>query len=97
MKQPCVLPTVSAKNSSIFCPKFDYQFKKHFIGSEGFSHYNTYVYDSPTINKRPISENHPWLKGTFIHENIWNFSSTIEESNLTVRVSYLINLSFDKK
>lgn len=58
----------SEKQQYFIRPSFDYQFTKHFIGSVGFSHYNTYVYGSPAINKRPIPENHPWLQGTFNHQ-----------------------------
>lgn len=58
----------SEKQQYFIRPSFDYQFTKHFIGSVGFSHYNTYVYGSPALNKRPIPENHPWLQGTFNHQ-----------------------------
>ncbi len=58
----------SEKQQYFIRPSFDYQFTKHFIGSVGFSHYNTYVYGSPAINKRPIPENHPWIQGTFNHQ-----------------------------
>ena len=58
----------SVKQQYFVRPSLDYQLTKHFIGSVGFSHYNTYVYGSPAINKRPIPENHPWLQGTFSHQ-----------------------------
>ena len=201
----------SQKQQYFIRPSFDYQLTKHFLGSIGYSHYNTYVYGSPAINKRQIPENHVWLQGTlnhqfgdlkltnrlrdefrfvgiasapsgsteysindykyrnrlrymvlatypilkkdkkttlfailgdeafmnigalgtdlsknnvgktfmnqnriiaglgyiinphhqiqvsYIHQNIWNFSDTIEESNPTVRISYLTNFSFAKK
>lgn len=58
----------SEKQQYFIRPSFDYQFTKHFIGSIGFSHYNTYVYGTPAINKRPIPENHPWIQGTFNHQ-----------------------------
>lgn len=58
----------SEKQQYFIRPSFDYQLTKHFIGSVGFSHYNTYVYGNPAINKRPIPENHPWIQGTFNHQ-----------------------------
>jgi hypothetical protein len=33
---------------------------------------------------------------SFIQQQIWNFSDTIEESNPTIRISYLSNLDFSK-
>nr|WP_299416512.1 DUF2490 domain-containing protein [uncultured Emticicia sp.] len=59
---------LSEKQQHFIPTSFDYQFKKHFIGSVGFSHYNTHVYGSPAINNRPIPENHPWLLCTFNHQ-----------------------------
>jgi hypothetical protein len=34
---------------------------------------------------------------SYIQQKIWNFSDTIEESNPTVRISYLTTLNFAKK
>ena len=47
-------------------PSIDYQFNKHFIGSIGYSHYNTYVYGETPLNKSNVPEDHAWLQGTFI-------------------------------
>ena len=33
---------------------------------------------------------------SFVHQKIWNFTDTIEESNPTLRISYLTNLDFTK-
>jgi Protein of unknown function (DUF2490) len=49
-------------------PSVDYQFTKHFTGSLGYTHYNTYVYGNPAINKTDIPEDHIWLQGTFVHQ-----------------------------
>jgi hypothetical protein len=49
-------------------PSLDYQFAKHFMGSVGYTHYNTYVYGSPPMNKMDIPEDHIWLQGTFVHQ-----------------------------
>lgn len=58
----------SEKQQYFVRPSLDYQLTKHFIGSVGFSHYNTYVYGNPAIYKRPIPENHLWIQGTFNHQ-----------------------------
>lgn len=47
-------------------PSIDYQFNKHFIGSIGYSHYNTYVYGETPLNKTNIPEDHAWIQGTYI-------------------------------
>jgi Protein of unknown function (DUF2490) len=49
-------------------PSVDYQFTKHFMGSVGYSHYNTYSYGNPAMNKTEIPEDHVWLQGTFVHQ-----------------------------
>ena len=49
-------------------PSVDYQFTKHFTGSVGYTHYDTYIYGSPAINKTTIPEDHIWLQGTFVHQ-----------------------------
>lgn len=48
-------------------PSFDYQFSKKFTGSIGYSHYNTYSYGNPALNKTSIPENHIWVQGTYTH------------------------------
>jgi hypothetical protein len=58
----------SQKQQYFVRPSIDYQLNKHLLGSVGFTHYNTYVYGSPALNKRPIPENHFWLQGTFTHQ-----------------------------
>ena len=49
-------------------PSFDYQLNKYITGSIGFTHYTTYVYGSPAINKRPTPENHVWLQFVSAHQ-----------------------------
>ena len=39
------------------------------MGSVGFSHYNTYSYGNPAMNKISIPENHFWIQGTFVHNS----------------------------
>jgi len=58
----------SQKQQYFIRPSFDYQLNKHLLGSLGFTHYDTYVYGSPALNKRPIPENHIWLQATFNHQ-----------------------------
>ena len=57
----------SEKQQYFLRPSVDYQFTKKFSGSVGFSHYNTYSYGSPAMNKVSIPENHFWIQGNFIH------------------------------
>lgn len=59
----------SEKQQYFIRPSIDYQFTKKFMGSAGFSHYNTYSYGNPAMNKISIPENHFWIQGTFVHTN----------------------------
>ena len=59
----------SEKQQCFIRPSVDYQFTKKFMGSVGFSHYNTYSYGNPAMNKISIPENHFWMQGTFVHVN----------------------------
>jgi Protein of unknown function (DUF2490) len=49
-------------------PSIDYQITKHMMGSVGYSHYLTYVYGSPALNKINTPENHYWLQAQFVHQ-----------------------------
>lgn len=60
---------VSEKQQYFIRPSVDYQFTKKFMGSVGFSHYNTYSYGNPAMNKINIPENHFWIQGTFVHNS----------------------------
>lgn len=50
-------------------PSVDYQFTKGFTGSVGYSHYNTYSYGKPAMNKSSIPEDHVWFQGVFVHNS----------------------------
>lgn len=69
-------------------PSIDYQFSKKFVGSLGYSHYNTYVYGNPAINKTSIPENHFWIQGTFSHfvKNI-KFTHRLRDENRFVGIA----------
>ena len=58
----------SEKQQYFVRPSIDYQLTKHLTGSLGYSHYLTYVYGNPAINKIPIPENHGWLQAQFVHQ-----------------------------
>ena len=60
---------LSEKQQYFVRPSIDYQFTNFFTGSAGYSHYNTYTYGSPSLNKISIPENHFWIQGTFIHSS----------------------------
>lgn len=58
----------SEKQQYFVRPSVDYKFSKIFTGSLGYSHYKTYVYGEPAINKIPVPENHIWVQGTFTNQ-----------------------------
>ncbi len=58
----------SEKQQYFVRPSLDYQLTKHLVGSLGYSHYETFVYGSPAINKITIPENHVWLQAQFTHQ-----------------------------
>lgn len=58
----------SEKQQYFIRPSLDYQLTKHLTGSLGYSHYLTYVYGNPAINKTPIPENHIWFQAQFVHQ-----------------------------
>lgn len=65
----------SEKQQWFVRPSFDYQFTKSFAGSLGYSHYNTYSYGSPAMNKTDIPEDHVWIQGVYVH-NLDDFKFT---------------------
>lgn len=58
----------SEKQQYFIRPSLDYQINKHLSGSVGFTHYNTFVYGNPALNKRPTPENHVWIQANFSHQ-----------------------------
>jgi hypothetical protein len=58
----------SEKQQYFVRPSLDYQLTKHLVGSLGYSHYETFVYGNPAINKITIPENHVWLQAQFTHQ-----------------------------
>lgn len=59
----------SEKQQWFLRPSFDYQFTKQFLGSIGYSHYNTYSYGNPVMNKIDTPEDHVWIQGTYVHKS----------------------------
>ena len=59
---------LSEKQQWFIRPSLDYQLTKRLVGSIGYTHYDTYVYGNPAINKTTIPENHLWLQGQFVHQ-----------------------------
>lgn len=57
----------SEKQQYFIRPSIDYQFTKKFVASVGFSHYNTYSYGNPSMNKINTPENHFFIQGTLVH------------------------------
>jgi len=78
---------VSEKQQYFVRPSFDYQFTKKFNGSIGYSHYNTYVYGSPALNKTDIPEDHVWIQGTFVHsKGKFKFTHRLRDENRFVGI-----------
>jgi hypothetical protein len=50
-------------------PSLDYKFSNKFVGSVGFTQYNTYVYGETPLNKINSPESHVWIQGTYTHTN----------------------------
>lgn len=59
----------SEKQQYFVRPSFDYQLTKSFLGSIGYTHYTTYVYGNPSLNKINTPEDHFWVQGTYVHQN----------------------------
>ncbi|MBC5835980.1 DUF2490 domain-containing protein [Flavobacterium sp. F372] len=79
---------VSEKQQYFVRPSFDYQFTKKFNGSIGYSHYNTYVYGSPALNKKDIPEDHVWIQGTFVHtKGKFKFTHRLRDENRFVGIA----------
>lgn len=59
----------SEKQQWFVRPSIEYQFTKRFSGSVGYSHYNTYSYGDPAMNKIAAPEDHVWIQGTYAHNS----------------------------
>lgn len=49
-------------------PSYDYKFSKKWIGSLGYTYYNTYSYGDFPMNKTSIPEHHIWIQGQYLHK-----------------------------
>lgn len=79
---------VSEKQQYFVRPSLDYQFTKNLNGSIGYSHYNTYVYGNPALNKTDIPEDHFWIQGTFVHLNgKFKFTHRLRDENRFVGIA----------
>lgn len=79
---------LSEKQQYFIRPSIDYQFTKKFNGSMGYSHYNTYVYGSPALNKTDIPEDHIWIQGTFVHsKGKYKFTHRVRDENRFVGIA----------
>jgi hypothetical protein len=78
----------SEKQQWFIRPSLDYQFTKKFMGSVGYTHYNTYSYGSPAMNITSIPENHYWIQGTYAYNcNDWKFTHRLRSENRLVGVA----------
>ncbi|WP_313808380.1 DUF2490 domain-containing protein [Flavobacterium sp.] len=78
----------SEKQQWFIRPSVDYQFAKSFAGSVGYSHYNTYSYGDPTMNRIDTPEDHVWIQGTYVH-NTGNvkFTHRLRDENRFVGIA----------
>lgn len=69
-------------------PSLDYQFTKKFVGSLGYSHYNTYSYGDFPINKTEMPEDHIWIQGAYTHsKGNFKFTHRLRDENRFVGVA----------
>jgi len=59
---------VDQKQQYFIRPSVDYQVNVQLMLSGGYSHYVTYVYGDPAINKTDIPENHYWGQLTYVQQ-----------------------------
>jgi hypothetical protein len=72
-------------------PSVDYQINKALLASIGYTHYNTFVYGNPAINKRPIPENHVWVQTNFTHQiGAFKLTNRIRDENRWVGLATLM-------
>ena len=73
------------------------------VGDEAFLNIGTNAGKSFFNQNRVIAglgyniNSHNQVQLNYIHQQIWNFGNTIQETNPTVRLTYLTNLDFYKK
>ena len=78
----------SEKQQYFVRPSVDYQFSKKFNVSVGYSHYNTYVYGNPALNKTDIPEDHVWIQGTYVlNSGDFKFINRLREENRWVGIA----------
>jgi hypothetical protein len=81
---------VNQKQQYFVRPSVDYAFTKAFQGSVGFTHYNTYVYGNPALNKVNSPENHVWIQGVYKHKiNAAKFTHRLRDENRFVGIATL--------
>lgn len=66
-------------------PSIDYKFTKSFIGSIGYTYYNTYSYGVIPMNKTSIPEHHLFIQGQYTHKfKDWTISHRLRDENRMV-------------
>lgn len=77
----------SEKQQWFVRPSLDYQFTESFSGSVGYSHYNTYSYGNPAMNKADVPEDHLWIQGTYVHHSgAFKFTHRLRDENRFVGI-----------
>jgi Protein of unknown function (DUF2490) len=81
---------IKNKQQYFIRPSFDYQLNNHLVGSLGYTHYNTYVYGNPALNKRPIPENHIWVQASFTKQfGYFKITNRLRDENRFVGIASL--------
>jgi hypothetical protein len=78
----------SEKQQWFIRPSLDYKFTSKFTGSVGFTHYETYSYGNPVLNKITSPENHVWIQGTYTHsKGDFKFIHRLRDENRFVGIA----------
>jgi Protein of unknown function (DUF2490) len=86
----------SEKQQWFIRPSLDYKFTSKITGSIGFTHYDTYVYGDPALNKITSPENHIWIQGIYTHsKGDFKFVHRLRDENRFVGIAKLNTTSGD--
>ncbi|WP_320815299.1 DUF2490 domain-containing protein [Flavobacterium sp.] len=78
----------SEKQQWFIRPSLDYKFTSKFTGSVGFTHYETYSYGDPALNKITSPENHVWIQGVYTHtKDNFKFIHRLRDENRFVGIA----------
>lgn len=86
----------SEKQQWFIRPSLDYKFTSKLTGSVGFTHYETYSYGNPALNKITSPENHVWIQGAYTHsKGNFKFIHRLRDENRFVGIAKRNSLTND--